>query len=710
LIALIPLAIASVAVSLTIGRSMQDEYIQFNTHVMDILCLRIEESIARSTDVAHRLSTNRALLRLAAEFDASRADTDEALREIAEHTRFIDAQRNFNIATAVYLPNREFIVMGSFISRDPAMFYDTHLNFDQINARDFYEMAVNAATPGYTQIMQSESGRLGRGSYITYIQHIHTGTPQRRAFLLSFISMNEMERMIMGNTPQGSLFTVTASDGTWLMGFAGLDDGIRPPGNGTWTAELEGGRYFATRHDLLRSGMQIVIYIPYDYVMQSMVRFQNVLLVVIILIATAGLLAAWLLAHRQYAPLGRLLKQVLPKDAPKRVSEYDYLSTRIEEMRLQNDQFVAEIKAQSDRIRNDALIGILVNRDMTGQEIEARLMDSGLAFPWAAFCVVFIKEFPSAEQFPVFQDGTVMPCRLSSSDIVLVISGEPGDPCVSAVEAELRALCEKHPQMAVGFSGGASGVQELPVMFHEAAVAANTQSQNAVHTIEDAVQSSGGFHYPMDKEVQIMAALHEGDYDLCKTLLHTIKTENEEKRRVSPIMMTHLYHAMISTAYRVYDSLRLEERAPLLIALRALGTSADNEGKFAKILDMYRAICESYQQNQEMKSMQFINLVVRYIQENSHDPKLTLDVIANQFSVSYFYLSRMFQEATGHSFTDILNKSRVKRAMQYLDETGDTVQNVALKSGFTNLNTFLRAFRKDTGTTPNNYRKLNSGH
>ena len=53
----------------------------------------------------------------------------------------------------------------------------------------------------------------------------------------------------------------------------------------------------------------------------------------------------------------------------------------------------------------------------------------------------------------------------------------------------------------------------------------------------------------------------------------------------------------------------------------------------------------------------------------------------------------------------MLNDIRIHHAMDLLTNTQCAVQEISAQVGYTNWSTFLRAFRKRTGTTPLQYRK-----
>ena len=96
--------------------------------------------------------------------------------------------------------------------------------------------------------------------------------------------------------------------------------------------------------------------------------------------------------------------------------------------------------------------------------------------------------------------------------------------------------------------------------------------------------------------------------------------------------------------------------------------------------------------------------ILGYI-ENNYAENLLLNDIADQFSLSVPYLSKMFKESTGKTFADFYDELRVNHCMYDLMETPSTIIDIAYKHGFPNNHAFIRAFKKVTGMLPTEARK-----
>jgi AraC-like DNA-binding protein/mannose-6-phosphate isomerase-like protein (cupin superfamily) len=100
-----------------------------------------------------------------------------------------------------------------------------------------------------------------------------------------------------------------------------------------------------------------------------------------------------------------------------------------------------------------------------------------------------------------------------------------------------------------------------------------------------------------------------------------------------------------------------------------------------------------------------ITKVVRFLNDHYAEP-LSLTGVAEHFSMSPYYLSRIFKSTTGFAFSEYINLVRLKEAQRLLRETDDSVTEIAWRSGFENFSHFGKAFKKMAGVSPRAYRNL----
>ncbi|GIP36659.1 AraC family transcriptional regulator [Paenibacillus sp. J2TS4] len=102
-----------------------------------------------------------------------------------------------------------------------------------------------------------------------------------------------------------------------------------------------------------------------------------------------------------------------------------------------------------------------------------------------------------------------------------------------------------------------------------------------------------------------------------------------------------------------------------------------------------------------------VSFVMDYLEEH-YSNDVSLEAVADKLKITGGYLSTYFKEKTGLNFSDYLNKLRIDRAKQILDNSDEKVKSVASQVGYQNVNSFIRMFKKITELTPGEYKKAAS--
>lgn len=99
-----------------------------------------------------------------------------------------------------------------------------------------------------------------------------------------------------------------------------------------------------------------------------------------------------------------------------------------------------------------------------------------------------------------------------------------------------------------------------------------------------------------------------------------------------------------------------------------------------------------------------VDNVREYIDQN-FTKKLMLSEIADNYFISYSYLSKIFHETYGASFQEYLISKRMSYAEQLLQGQTMSLQEIAEAVGYSNVFNFSRAFKKYFGESPAYYRR-----
>lgn len=100
----------------------------------------------------------------------------------------------------------------------------------------------------------------------------------------------------------------------------------------------------------------------------------------------------------------------------------------------------------------------------------------------------------------------------------------------------------------------------------------------------------------------------------------------------------------------------------------------------------------------------YVVLAIDYIRMHVQEP-ITVEQVAHELSVNSSYLSKLFKQEMGKSISEYIRDSKIEIAEHMLRHLDDTSLQIANYLGFSSQSHFIQVFRKQTGMTPEEYRK-----
>ncbi|NLD88493.1 MAG: helix-turn-helix transcriptional regulator, partial [Clostridiales bacterium] len=105
----------------------------------------------------------------------------------------------------------------------------------------------------------------------------------------------------------------------------------------------------------------------------------------------------------------------------------------------------------------------------------------------------------------------------------------------------------------------------------------------------------------------------------------------------------------------------------------------------------------------EIKHTDTVYKILSYV-KNNYMRKITLDDIASSVYLSKSYLSGIFKDEMGISLTSYIQRIRIEKSVELMENTTLSLSEIADSTGFSDQSYFSKVFREITGFTPNKYR------
>jgi AraC-like DNA-binding protein len=113
------------------------------------------------------------------------------------------------------------------------------------------------------------------------------------------------------------------------------------------------------------------------------------------------------------------------------------------------------------------------------------------------------------------------------------------------------------------------------------------------------------------------------------------------------------------------------------------------------------------------KKEQYLRRLLAYMESKKPylDPSLTILNLSKKLSISSRYLSQVINEILGVNFFDFVNQYRVDEAKRLITDSSVNFRNILdilFDSGFNSKSAFNRVFKRQTGMTPTQFKRLHS--
>jgi AraC-like DNA-binding protein len=100
-----------------------------------------------------------------------------------------------------------------------------------------------------------------------------------------------------------------------------------------------------------------------------------------------------------------------------------------------------------------------------------------------------------------------------------------------------------------------------------------------------------------------------------------------------------------------------------------------------------------------------LHFVLHYIHEHLTE-KIQVDTLSRQAYLSRNIFFKWFKQQFGLTPLEYITRERIRLARQLLAEENDSVSEVGQQCGFSDVNYFVRAFKRSEGLTPGAYRLI----
>ena len=140
--------------------------------------------------------------------------------------------------------------------------------------------------------------------------------------------------------------------------------------------------------------------------------------------------------------------------------------------------------------------------------------------------------------------------------------------------------------------------------------------------------------------------------------------------------------------------------------IRSIATVDEMESFLKESLDK---IMDLHKKKKSRRGRKVVEDALQYVDEEIFSSDLSLKTVAAKIYSNESYLSRVFKKEMGDSLIEYILKKRIEESIRLLNTTDMKVYEIAEKIGFRDAHYFSICFKKITGVTVKEFKKLKTG-
>lgn len=595
-------------------------------------------------------------------------------------------------------------VISSFGTSDYKFMAENAFHIDGMGVTQWNELIKNLGI-GKSLILPGRTmTKYGVPRYgILYVRPLDLTTGYReKSVVFAFINKASVEESLQSLLIDEGIRVTISEPGKQPFLASGADS-VQEPLNIHLTSQKTGWEY----------GMAI----PSRLIVRSAENVRNAILVVVGLLCLICFGVALGFMRNLYRPVGELVSLVRGYIGENRArearNEYSWLQDGIHAMVEHENALIEELESRKPMLR-DAWLGRLVaGSTEPRQEFEKALALLGIDMPHPVWriCVAIWREKPDGENRQLTERMSVLPVVTGLVCYAFILE----DRCVAVLnyadEGQLQAYvgqcaCEL-TEVLLGMGNAYGSLDGAARSYAEAIAALDYRllGQDSLITWYSSIcDNRNCYYYPLEMEYKISSCLRSGDAEAAVAMLRSALASNLGRRGASMESIRNLLTNMELTALKALDEAGAGSG---MLPDNGLGHAARGTDDVSQMSDRVEKTFITVgsiirEKNEASPSAQ--ERIVRFVDASITNNALSLTLVAERFSVSPSYISRMFTESFGENYHRYVNEKRIAIARELLVSRPD-IASVARAAGYDSDVTFRRVFKQTMGISPSEYRE-----
>lgn len=511
---------------------------------------------------------------------------------------------------------------------------------------------------------------------------------------------------------------------------------------GIFESDINGKKYLITFTNVENAKWVIIKTQPYSLVFESVNKMKTVFIVITLIFIILSFILSLKITKSIYNPIGKLVGQLrtgnIPIDNHKAKDEISYLSEVYEYSLEKLNQYKSEKMSDKGIVKSYFLRKLLVDSySVSKSEFRTMIKEKEVAISNEApfiVCVIKIDEYKkyiekyNEEDRDIYRFAIINitseilsgkfkneAIDLKSDQIVIImnVDSETGD-FINTIK-ELIKQAQKFIfnyykiKVSVSISSCSNDTKELTRLYNEAL---NISMYRLIFESETIITQDMVKQNIENQEIGYKPALE-------RKLMQEIKVGNIEKsgetvnnilKEISGLSYSNIALALlqlINSLKATVDEINAQRFEAVYIDFNLLAREIfelESLDEFqAKIMELLKAVIDRSGSVENEKQTALAEAVKEIINANYFDGGLYLPEISSRLNMSAKHIARVFKTVTDMTVTEYINEVRLKKAVEWLENSKLSIHEIIPKIGIDNESYFYKLFKMKYGVTPREY-------
>ncbi|HIR34820.1 MAG TPA: helix-turn-helix domain-containing protein [Candidatus Faecimorpha stercoravium] len=438
----------------------------------------------------------------------------------------------------------------------------------------------------------------------------------------------------------------------------------------------------------------------------------------VFLVLLVGGAAIWIFIRRNYNPIRSIIARFeqISDRKEKEVGEYSFIENALNQLILRVQENREEIQEQLTLMDQAYMICFLMGQCPKGISREEQLRVWG--FEESTMFSVLILEFgqPITVQHAaeILAIGTDEICLYFgrgvelNGRIVFMIDANSEDE-ESRRQVQDRLL-EQNAEARLAWSSPYPGGSQISYAYEEAQYILHgaEEGQIGILTLQQMQQRENRWiQIPNELEKGLAQAVKNKNTDALDSTVEQLWSAYVEERTSSLVDAKTAAMAIYNLVYGICQIHPGAYSRQEMLAFRNIQVRPQSYEEVKKALQAeLRRIAAKEEGRSASRDEQLVKRMQEYIDQHYADVLLSVDSLCQVFHRAPSGVNKAFKDVTGHGPLHYINYRRIQEAKRIFIESGGmlSASEVLKQVGYTNLNTFTRAFKKNEGITPGQFK------